>query len=160
MKYIEHELNGETYALSCTANAVFTIYEKYGYCMDIVSALHVADNTPEGLKNTCWLYALFAHEGEMQRRIMGEDHRKIPLAADILAFASPRDAISIKSAVLEAIKQGFARSVVPEEDEEIDLVLAEREEVEKKRRAAAGIELPTLLQRLLSYISRLGTPSS
>lgn len=160
MKHIESTISGETYALSCTANAVFTIYEKFGYCMDIIGTLHIADNTPEGFANACWLYALFAHEGEMQRRLMGEDHRKIPLAADLLAFAKPADALEIKRAVCESIKQGFARSVVPEEDEEIDLVLAEREEVEKKRRAAAGTELPTWLQRLASSISALVTRSS
>ena len=60
MKHIDFDFNGKTYALSFTAEALFTIYDKFGYTADILGATHVLEPTLEGWKNCCWLAALMA----------------------------------------------------------------------------------------------------
>lgn len=71
MKHIDFEFNGKTYALSFTAEALFTIYDKFGYTSDILGTTHVLEPTLEGWKNCCWLAALMASQGELQRRHRG-----------------------------------------------------------------------------------------
>ena len=54
---------------------------------------------------------------------------------------------------VDALNQGFHRDVPPPDaDQEVNLVLLEREEAEKKAKAAAASALSTLLQRLSAYI--------
>ena len=53
MKHIDFEFNGKTYALSFTAEALFTIYDKFGYTADILGTTHVLEPTLEGWKNCC-----------------------------------------------------------------------------------------------------------
>ena len=60
---------------------------------------------------------------------------------------------------MAALQEGFRRETEPDEAREVNLVLQEREEAEKKKQAtqdAADI----LLQQLTSAITRLLTPSS
>ena len=73
MKHIDFEFDGHTYALSFTAEALFTVYDKFGYTADILGTTKVMEPTVEGWKNLCWLAALMASQGELQRRNRGED---------------------------------------------------------------------------------------
>ena len=73
MKHIDFEFNGATYALSFTAEALFTVYDKFGYSSDILGATKALEPSVEGWKNCCWLAALMASQGELQRRHRGED---------------------------------------------------------------------------------------
>lgn len=127
-------------ALSLTANALFTIYDKFGYTSNIVATLSLADPSAKGWENTCWLFALLASEGEKQRRLMGEDPRPMVGMEALRHGCAPGDVAAIRSAVLDALSQGFRRSVESEEAEEVDLVLLELDEIEKKKKAAAAIE--------------------
>ena len=77
MKHIDFEFNGKTYALSFTAEALFTIYDKFGYTADILGTTHVLEPTLEGWKNCCWLAALMASQGELQRRHRGESPQQM-----------------------------------------------------------------------------------
>jgi hypothetical protein len=66
------------------------------------------------------------------------------------------DSLRLRQAVREALEQGFQRDIpAPDEDEEVDLVLRDREEAEKKALEAAGFAFSTLLQRLSASISGL-----
>lgn len=160
MKHIDCEYHGVTYQLSCTAQALFAIYEKFGYTTDIITTTKISENTVEGWKNACWLFALFAMQGELQRRLMGEDNRPMIRMEDLLKGAMPTDVATIRKAVADALAQGFRRDVPDPEQEEVDLVLMELEEQQKKKKAQAVSGLLTWLSARLSSISRPGTPCS
>ena len=159
MKFITCEYNGATYQLSCTAQALFAIYEKFGYSSDIVTTTKIGENTVDGWKNACWMFALFAKQGELQRRLMGEDRQPVIRMEDLFEGAMPTDANTIRRAVADALTQGFHRDAPDPEQEEVDLVLMELEELEKKKREQAASGLRSWLSALLSSISRPGTPS-
>lgn len=149
MKHIDFEFNGTTYALSFTAEALFTVYDKFGYTSDILGTTHVLEPTVEGWKNCCWLAALMASQGELQRRHRGEDAQRMITMEELRTGFMAADSILLRSAVKAALEQGFERDVPPMgEEQEVNLVLLEREEAEKKAKAAAVYALHTWLQRL------------
>lgn len=159
MKHIDFEFNGHTYALSFTAEALFTIYDKFGYTADIVGATKIADNTQEGWKNLCWVAALLASQGELQRRSWGHDAHPMITMEQLRTGFMAVDSLRLRQAVLDALNQGFQRDVPPhDEDQEVNLVLLEREEAEKKAKAAAASVLRTWLQRLSAYTSAQKKP--
>lgn len=151
MKFITCEYNGVTYQLSCTAQALFSIYDKFGYTSDILETTKITENSVEGWKNACWMFALFAMQGELQRRLMGEDKRPMLQMEEIFQGGMPTDVSIVRRAVADALAQGFRREVPDPEKEEIDLVLMELEEREKKKKeqAASGF-LTWLRARLFS----------
>jgi len=149
MKHIDFEFNGTTYALSFTAEALFTVYDTFGYTSDILGTTHALEPTVEGWKNCCWLAALMASQGELQRRHRGEDARRMLTMEELRTGFMAADSICLRQAVRDALEQGFERDVPPpDEEQEVNLVLMEREEAEKKAKAAAVHALHTWLQRL------------
>lgn len=138
MKHIDFEFNGTTYALSFTAEALFTVYDKFGYSSDILAATNCLEPTVEGWKNCCWLAALMASQGELQRRHLGYEPRKMVTMEELRTGVMAADSLRLREAVRDALVQGFKRDVPdPDADEEVNLVLLEREEAEKKAGAAA-----------------------
>lgn len=133
MNYTEHEFNGKTNHLSLTAGALYTIYERFGYTDSIISTLQLDEQTLQGWHNCCWLYALLAAQGELQRRALGYEARPMISMEALQKLASPADVPGIKNALFTAIRQGFTRCVEPTEEEEVDLVLREIELDEKKK---------------------------
>ena len=159
MKHIDFEFNGTTYALSFTAEALFAVYDKFGYTSDILGATKILEPTQEGWKNLCWLAALMASQGELQRRSRGEDPRPMVTVEQLRTGFMAADSLRLRQAVREALDQGFHRDVPdPDEDQEVNLVLLEREEAEKKAKAAVASVFSTWLQRLSASISARKTP--
>lgn len=159
MKHIDFEFNGTTYALSFTAEALFTVYDKFGYTSDILGATKAMEPSVEGWKNLCWLAALMASQGELQRRHRGEDAQRMVTMEELRTGFMAADSLRLRQAVRDALEQGFQRDVPPpDEDQEVNLVLLEREEAEKKAKAAAASALHTWLQRLSAFISAPKTP--
>lgn len=158
---MEHTLfrfNGRTYYLCFTAEALFTVYDKFG-TGDILKTTHCMEPTAEGWKNLCWLAALMAAQGELQRRRQGYDPAPMLNMEDLRSGISAADSIDLRATVHAALEQGFRRSVPgPDEDREINLVLQEREEAEKKAMEAAGQELATWLRHLFASISNHPRP--
>ena len=154
MKHIDFEFNGNTYALSFTAEALFSVYDKFGYSSDIVSLTKIDELTQESWRNLCWLAALMASQGELQRRSRGEDPKPMVTVEELRTGFMAADSMRLKEAVVAALAQGFHRDVPPQDsDEEVNLVLLEREEAEKKDKAAVASALSSWLQRLSAYIS-------
>ena len=138
MKHIDFEFNGTTYALSFTAEALFTVYDKFGYTSDILGTTKALEPCVEGWKNCCWLAALMASQGELQRRHQGHDPQKMIAMEELRTGFMAADSIRLRQAVRDALEQGFQRDVPdPDADKEVNLVLLEREEAEKKAGAAA-----------------------
>ena len=159
MKHIDFEFNGNTYALSFTAEALFTVYDKFGYTSNILDTTKVLEPTQEGWKNCCWLAALMASEGELQRRRRGEEPRKMLSMEELRSGFMAAESNKLRLAVRQALEQGFERDVPPpDEDEEVDLVLQTREEEAKKARGAAVRAFSTLLSRLFDSTSAPKTP--
>ena len=115
--------------------------------------------TQEGWKNLCWLAALMAAQGELQRRNRGEDPRPMVTVEQLRTGFMAADSLRLRQAVRDALEQGFQRDVPsPDADEEVNLVLLEREEAEKKVKAAVASGLSSLLRRLSAFISAPKTP--
>ena len=155
MKHIDFEFNGHTYALSFTAEALFTVYDKFGYTSDILGTTKALEPCVEGWKNCCWLAALMASQGELQRRHMGHDPQEMVTMEQLRTGFMAADSIRLRKAVRDALEQGFQRDVPdPDADEEVNLVLLEREEAEKKAGAAA------IYAFLSSFLHRSGSTSA
>ena len=144
MKHIDFDFNGKTYALSFTAEALFTIYDKFGYTSDILGTTHVLEPTLEGWKNCCWLAALMASQGELQRRHRGESPQQMLTLEELRTGFMAADSVLLRQVVRDALEQGFHRDI-PKPDEE--------EEAEKKARAAALRESISWLRRLFGFTS-------
>jgi hypothetical protein len=159
MKHIDFEFNGNTYALSFTADALFAVYDKFGFTGDILGATKITEPSQEGWKNLCWLAALLASQGELQRRNWGYDSQPMVTMEQLRTGFMAADSLRLREAVVAALNQGFHRDVPsPDADEEVNLVLLEREEAEKKAKAAAASVLGSWLQRLSAYISAREKP--
>lgn len=154
MKHIDFEFNGTVYALSFTAEALFTVYDKFGFTSDIYGTTKIMEPTLEGWKNCCWLAALMASQGELQRRYRGEDPQRMITMEELRTGFMAADSLRLREAVQAALAQGFHRDVPPpDEEQEVNLVLLEREEAEKKAQGAVVHALSTWLQRLFDSTS-------
>lgn len=159
MKRIEFEFNGRYYFLAMTAEALFTVYDQFGYTTDILATTGCLEPTVEGYKNLCWMAALLASQGELQRRRMGYSAQEMLSADDLRTNLPPTKVAELQDAVVEAMQEGFRRETEPEEEQEINLVLRERDEAEKKKQDIRDA-VDTLLQQLISAITHPATPSS
>ncbi len=154
MKHIDFDFDGNTYALSFTAEALFTVYDKFGCTADILGTTHILEPTVEGWKNCCWLAALMASQGELQRRHRGEDAQRMLTMEELRTGFMAAENTRLRLAVRQALEQGFERDVPsPDEDEEVNLVLLEREEAEKKAKGAVVRGLNTWLRQLFGSTS-------
>ena len=108
MKHIDFEFNAKPCALSFTAEALFAIYDKFGVCDDILEASQAFEPTQEGFVNLCWLVALFAAQGELQRRHLGETPREMLTLEDVRTAAMASDVPRLRAAVRACLEQGFA----------------------------------------------------
>lgn len=159
MKHIDFEFNGATYALSFTAEALFAVYDKFGYTSDILETTHCLEPTLEGWRNCCWLAALMASQGELQRRHQGYDAKRMVTMEELRTGFMAADSVRLREAVRDALVQGFQRDVPdPNEEEEVNLVLQAREEEAKKARAAVASGLSSLLRRLFASTSESKKP--
>lgn len=159
MKHIDFEFNGTTYALSFTAEALFAVYDKFGFTSDILGTTKIMEPSQEGWRNLCWLAALMASQGELQRRSWGHAPSSMVTVEQLRNGFMAAEHLRLREAVVAALNQGFQRDVPPPDtDEEVNLVLLEREEAEKKAKAAVASGLSSLLRRLSAFISAPKTP--
>ena len=154
MKHIDFDFNGKTHALSFTAEALFTVYDRFGVTDDILSTTKALEPSAEGWKNCCWLAALMAAQGELQRRRQGYEPQPLVTLEELRTGLMAAESVRLRNAVRAALEQGFARSVEDQdEDKEVDLVLLERERAQKKTRERA-------LSALRSFAAALGSSTS
>lgn len=150
LNYIEHEYRGKVHALSFTAGALYRIYDKFGYDRDLIRHLEIDQNTLKSWENTCWVYALLAHQGELQRRAAGEEAHPFVQYEELHTGAMPAEVVGLKEAIYEAMAQGWRRTQPADEDAELDLVLQDIEDAEKKK--ADGVA-KDLASSLLAFVS-------
>lgn len=159
MKHTDFVFNNKIYALSFTAEALFTVYDKFGVG-DILETTHCMEPTAEGWKNCCWLAALMASQGELIRRRQGYDRSPMLEMEELRLGFMAAESTDLRVAVRAALEQGFHRDNPEDESEaeEVDLVLQDREEAEKKEKEAAARGLLSWLRQLLSSTSAQPKP--
>lgn len=160
MRQIEYKFNDKTYYLAFTAEALFTVYDKFGYTSDILTTTGCLESTAEGWKNCCYLAALMASQGELQRRRMGYRPADMLDMETLRTGLRPAEVPELRLAVRQALEEGFRRELAPDEPEEVNLVLAAREEAEKKKKAQALQGFISSLQQLASLATARKPPSS
>lgn len=159
MKHIDFEFNGRTYALSFTAEALFQTYDKFGVSDDILSATHCLEPTAEGWRNCCWLAACMAAQGELQRRARGFDRQPMLSMEELRVGFMAAENTDLRLAVRRALEQGFHRDLPdPDREEEVNLVLQEREAAQKKTKELASSALASLRSLLASFSSARPMP--
>lgn len=153
MRQIEYKFNDKTYYLAFTAEALFTVYDKFGYTSDILTTTGCLESTAEGWKNCCYLAALMASQGELQRRRMGYRPADMLDMETLRTGLRPAEVPELRLAVRQALEEGFRRELAPDEPEEVNLVLAAREEAEKKKEGAGATRIYYLASaaRILGY---------
>ena len=143
MKQTEWNYRGEAHPMSFTANALFTVYDRYGVG-EITDITEITESSEQGFRDLCWIAALLCREAELQRRYMGEDPRIMLTAEELELMLLPSEVPALRSAVAAAMKQGFRRSLDTGEPEEVNAVLLERENAEKKAKT------PDFFERVFS----------
>ena len=142
MKHIDFDFNGQTLALSFTMEAMLLSMEKYGEDADILET--VLAPTPEGWKECCWMAALMAAQGELQRRAQGYDPAPMVTMEQLRSGLMAAEGNVLRAAVKAAFAQGMTREIPTQQrEQEINLILQAREEAEKKT------DLPALAQEFL-----------
>lgn len=161
MKQTEFEFMGDTYWLSLSADALFKIYDKFGATDDILETTQCMELTEAGWVNCCWMMALLSTQGELQRRRMGYSPSNMLSLEKLRVCTMPSEVLQVHEALKLALSQGFERSVkTDEEQQEIDLVLMERDDDVKKAKALVESVLDSLRKLRVSCTSRRGKHSS
>lgn len=160
MRQIEYKFKDKTYYLAFTAEALFTVYDKFGYTSDIITTTGCLESTAEGWKNCCYLAALMASQGELQRRRMGYRPADMLDMETLRTGLRPAEAPELWKVVRAALEEGFRRELQPDEPEEVNLVLAAREESEKKKTAQALQGFISSLRQLAFLATPRKSPSS
>ncbi len=122
MKAVKFKLDKEEFYLVLDGEAMFQIRDDFGSATLLLEKME--NDTREGFSATCSAAAILAERGELIRRRLGYDPGNIPEADDFLHFLPPGRIIKLKEAIAKAIRIGYAREIV-EENEEYDEGLAE-----------------------------------
>ncbi len=123
MKTVEFTVEGRSFHLCMNSAALFDCYEKFG--SDGFVTDPIEGNNKKAFENLCWMLAKFAEQGELVRRYLKHDRGFMGSADWFRTMLKPLDVPPAKAAIQQAVRLGFSRE--HDEDEEIDLGLAELE---------------------------------
>lgn len=151
MKLTEFELDGKVYHLLLNGTALFNIYDHFGADADILELIQgTGRDSHEAL---LWMASELALQGELYRRVSGEDRGPILQLAQAAATVTPADIPALKLAVSQAVRDGFVRHHKAEDD--VDVFLAEIE-AQKKTTQSRVRSIFGSLQRSLAFQSVRG----
>lgn len=122
MKTVEFQLDGQVYHLILNGAALFDAYDEFGTKGDLLDL--VTGTSRESFDHTCWMLVKLAQQGEAVRRFQGEDPMPMLTPMQAQRLLGPVDVVRARAAIRAAFAQGFEREA-PDEEEEIDLGLAE-----------------------------------
>lgn len=132
MKTIEYKLGSMTLHLFFNGEAMFQTKalddDLPESSSDWISRM--LENTLEGKRLLCKVAHILATQGEHCRRYLQYAPERIPPEEEINLFLTPMAHVSLRSAVMQAVDDGFG-APSKDEDGDIDLGLAE---LEKKTR--------------------------
>ena len=135
MKTVEFEFGGQALHLCLNGTALFDIYDQFGNKGSILDHIWggAKGDFARTYRNTCWMLAKLAEQGELVRRYQGHDSKPIPTPAALELTLRPADVPAARRAIHETVRLGFARDV-DDGEEEVDLGLLE---IQKK--TASGL---------------------
>lgn len=126
------KINGMERHLFFSVNVMFEVTDKYHSVQEALEKIAVLNR--EGFDVLRYLTVAMANEGELIRREEGFDHLPFITAKDFSLHTRPEEFERVRTAVLEAITEGYRREELGEE-EETDLGL---EELNKGKKPKAG----------------------
>lgn len=124
MKAVKITLAGQDYYLTFNGAAMFAFEDAFGGS----NAYFELSGQPgrAGFEAVCKAVSILAEQGELARRSLGYDKGPLPQADQIMALASPMDALTLRKAALDAVLAGYGREVESGEDVDIGLLELER----------------------------------
>ena len=122
MKTVEFQLDGQVYHLILNGAALFDAYDEFGTKGDLLDL--VTGTSRESFDHTCWMLVKLAQQGEAVRRFQGEEPSPMLTPMQAQRMLTPVDVVRARAAIRAAVAIGFEREA-PDEEEEIDLGLAE-----------------------------------
>lgn len=126
MRTVKFDFNGQEFHLCMNGEALFSIYEKFGTKGFVTDPIQ--GTSKKSFDATCWMLSKLSEQGELVRRNMGFDRKPIRNEGYFRAMLGPLDVADAKRAIADTVRVGFTREVPDDdENEEIDLVLLERE---------------------------------
>jgi hypothetical protein len=117
---VKLQIRGFEYSLVYTAGVMFDAMERFPDGK-IIDAIHAKGK--EGAKNILWLASAMSAAGEAIRRDDGYEKGSTLKPEFWLIRLSPYEYAELKTAVVNAITQGYKRDV--DDEEEVDIGLAE-----------------------------------
>ena len=90
----------------------------------------LTENSAAGLTALCQVAQILAGQGELCRRYLQYTPNRIPPAIELQHCLTPMQILSLRTAVIRAINDGYSQST-EDEDDDIDLGLAELEKKTK-----------------------------
>lgn len=124
-------INGEDRWLNFSVAVMFDMNDRYGNLEKALNALE--GNGKDGFEAVRWFAIQMANDAELCRRDQGYDPHPMLSEADISIRMQPLAYAMLKSAIVEAITQGFQRETSTKG--EIDLGLEEL----RAKKAEAGV---------------------
>lgn len=129
-KYTMVAIGGKTVHLAYTVAAMFEIEDILGE-EDLFEAL--LEQGKRGLETFCEIVSILSRCAETARKAEGHEAGYIASKEFLLACMSPTEYLACKKAAMDAIMLGYGREII-DENEEVDLGLAELEKKENRPR--------------------------
>ena len=111
----KYEIKGATFWFYYNAAAMFQLSE----IPDAVRLM--STDSKDSLHAACTVARILSEQGELMRRHQGYDRSDMLDPEEIELFATPKDLIRLKSALVREISIGLELEVEPEEDIDIGL---------------------------------------
>ena len=122
MKAVPVTLLGHTYYLLYNGAAMFACNDAFG-AGKILEC--IAPNDLEGYEAQCKAVVILAEQGELSRRYYGYDSSEMLTAERLKLETSPVELLAMKQALMKAVLLGYGREIGEDDDQTIDLGLAE-----------------------------------
>ena len=115
------KINGELYDFLFNGAAMLAIRDKFE--TDNIVGL-IEENNALGFQRACKIAVILAEQGELLRRYMGHEQRKMLTEDELRISITPVGIYELKNALADAQFEGYKRETKGENDE-VDLGLAE-----------------------------------
>lgn len=147
---IEFKLRGGEYHLYLNGIGLFNIYGKFGQVGNLLDLIE--PNNKAGYEATIWILCELSVQGEMYRRLNGYAAEEPLNYHRTLTQVQPHEIRAIKTAVVEALKEGFLREHAVAED--FDPWLEEIESAEGVKKKSRFRSILEHLRQVLASLFR------
>lgn len=147
---ITFKLRGGEYHLYLNGIGLFEIYAKFGQVNNLLDLIE--PNTKAGYEATIWILCNLSVQGELYRRLQGYKAEEPLNYHRTITQVQPHEIKAIKTAVIEALREGFIRKHAVAED--FDPWLDEIESTEGVKKKSLFLSILERLRRV--WVSLFG----